>query len=723
MDYRHLIPSQIKDRFTFFIAYVCLMVALAEIGAALSRVNLGFSTLWPPSGLFISALVFSNNKTSDWRDVFLASAIANLVTDTIFHGSNLGITLCFIATNSASAFPAALIARRFISKTQTLNRLNEMLIFLSCGFLIQSPIAATIGLWLQSIFFDQEFTILRWFTWWSSNALGISCFGILSFSLLKWLSMVLTSGVRKEKELLAKRVMFDGRPGEFAAIWLMLLFSFVKVQSNFTAPVGLFVNNFLLFVMAYRFGIMHSNFALAMVCILRLTHAWESWIHMVPFMSAVLPFSNLNRLDSELVIIASVQTYLIERGVLVNLAAALFADLNRKQSELQDASDSRARLLARMSHEIRTPLGGMLGMVEAWAMKQNSSKHSQDLQMVLNSAEQLKRVIDDVLDFSKLSAGKMRVEVVRCNVRELFHELVSLHSGDADKKGLSLELKISDQFPDIIEIDPLRLRQIVNNLLANAIKFTRQGWVRMNVEDKYSWDSVPQMLRIEVEDSGIGISETSLQSLFQPFEQAGNETTRAYGGTGLGLAICRELCDLLGGKISVSSTRGVGTRFVVEIPYAPSDEVIEHQRESFLKTEDAPKFATAQDKGISVLVVEDDPINQIVATRFLEAEGYEVIAVDNGSRALELLQDQPGKFALVLMDYFMPKMDGCEVTRRFRASEREFGEFKHLPIVGLTASILDSDHQRCREAGMDDVLLKPLERKNLRALLNKYLAA
>ncbi|NBW80901.1 response regulator [bacterium] len=722
MDVQHLIPIQRRGRLVFFGFFVCLMITMAEIGTSMSRLNLGFSTLWPPSGLFFSALVFSKNKRSDWRDIFLASALANFITDSLIHGSSVGTTLCFIVSNSVSAGFASLVARKFISEPRTINRLKEMFIFISCGLLVHSPIAATLGLWLQSIFFSRNFSFLKWGAWWSANALGITCFGVLSLSLLKLFSELLIFKVSKEKKMSPHWLLFDGRPGELILIWMAFLLLLAFVQYNIAAPIGLVLNNMLLFLWAFRFGIVHTSIAMAFACVLRLSHVWSSWMYMSPFINIFMPGPMENMLDAQIGAIASVQIYLIERGVLINLAAALFADLKSQRKALQDASDARERLVARMSHEIRTPLGGMLGMVEAWAMKENSPQRSQDLRMILNSAEQLKRVIDDVLDYSKLTAGKMRTEEVRCNIRELFHELVSLHAADASKKELSLELQFSNQLPAQIMLDSLRLRQIVNNLLANAVKFTPAGGVKVWVESRSAWDTMSPLLQIVVEDSGIGISPSAIKGLFEPFEQAGNETTRAYGGTGLGLTICRELSELLGGRISVESTRGVGTRFLVEIPFSAVDEAKIPEQAPVQKIDDSLSPARKK-SGIVVLVVEDDPINQIVATRFLEAEGCEVFAVDSGSRALEILHDKPEKFSLVLMDYFMPLMDGCEVTRRYRTSEHDLSSERHLPIVGLTASILDSDHQRCRDAGMDDVLLKPLERKNLRALLKKYFAA
>ena len=294
-----------------------------------------------------------------------------------------------------------------------------------------------------------------------------------------------------------------------------------------------------------------------------------------------------------------------------------------------------------------------------------------------------------------------------------------MHSGDSQRKGISLELNVSEKIQDEIFIDSHRLRQILNNLVANAIKFTARGFVRVSAHTGLPHDMELPILRVTVEDSGIGISQSAMKNLFQPFEQIGTETTRAYGGTGLGLAICRELTELLGGRIEVESTLGVGSRFTVHLPFSHVSEGQPRKPKNGLLSP-LSSVLKAQSKN-QILVVEDDPISQVVATRFVEAEGFSVRVANNGPQALEILEQHGGEFALVLMDYFMPAMDGCEVTRRFRSSEKTNVGASHLPIVGLTASVLAVDHERCRQSGMDDVLLKPLEREKLRTTLLKLI--
>lgn len=706
-------------RVAVLVFFCALMVALAELGAALTRGDLGFSTVWPPCGLYFLALTFAPNIKRDWTSLFLAAAIANFISDWLIHEASLLVTLCFIASNSASAMCAAAVARKFHSISSSSTRLRETAALMACGLLIQAPIAATFGLWFQNLFWNQNLNWLKWVAWWSSNAIGISCFGSISFYLLQQITTPFFSKTSAANRLYNYWDVLDGSRSELAGLWIAFIALASILLFELMPPWGLFLLNVLPMIWAFRFGILQSSLVLAVGSIVLIYHSIANWGYLSPFSGMLLfnPPSSPELLKISTVV--SVQLFLIERAVVVNFAAALFTDLHLKQRALVEAAESRERLMARMSHEIRTPLSGVLGLIEAWAIKEKSEQRAHDLQLILNSGSQLKRVIDDVLDYSKLSAKKLIIEPVQCQLRDLFSEIISLHLGDSQRKGISLELNISENIQDAVNIDSLRLRQILNNLIANAIKFTAKGFVRVSAHTGLPHERELPILRVTVEDSGIGISQSAMKNLFQPFEQIGKETTRAYGGTGLGLAICRELTELLGGRIDVESTSGVGSRFTVHLPFAHITEgaPIEPKKEqpsplsSILKTT----------KKNQILVVEDDPISQVVATRFIEAEGFSVRVANNGPQALEILEQRGGEFALVLMDYFMPAMDGCEVTRRFRSIEKKDTPGSHLPIVGLTASVLAVDHERCRQSGMDEVLLKPIEREKLRATLLKLI--
>ncbi|MEN9529161.1 MAG: hypothetical protein RI932_1034 [Pseudomonadota bacterium] len=709
------------NRLIFSSIFCFLMVLLAELGTALSHGDLGFSTLWPPCGLFFLSLTFAPTIRKDWLSLILAAAISNLISDWYIHGYALNVTLSFIAGNTLSAMSSACVARRLILGRGSTENLATMFALMFCGLLIHAPLVATFGLLFQDIFGNKPWTWLRWVAWWSSNAIGISCFGTISFFALNTLHQIISKQKRNVFPMLNNWNIVRGSTKELISIWSAFFAMNFLLLIEFIPPWGIFLINALLLVWTFRFGIIHSSIVLSVAAILRIYQTNSDWEYLRPFSGILFLAPPTETETLKAVTIVSVQMFIIERTFIANMASALFTDLHLKQDALVAAANSRERLMARMSHEIRTPLSGVLGLIEAWALQQKSKQRMHDLQLILNSATQLKRVIDDVLDFSKLSAGKMTTEAVRCNLREIFSEIISLHSSDAHKKGLSLELSINEHLPDEVEIDSLRLRQIVNNLVANAVKFTLKGFVRISVKSGLPHDVNQQILRITVEDSGIGISPSAMDKLFQPFEQLGSDTTRAYGGTGLGLAICRELTELLGGRIEAESKLGVGTSFLVHLPYTQVKEYESYKRENRVE-----KFETAMPsarKQKQILIVEDDPINQIVATRFIEAEGYKAKVVENGMRALEELEKHGDEFDLVFMDYFMPVMDGCEVTKRFRSQEQASKPSKHLPIIGLTASVLAVDHLRCRQAGMDDVLLKPIERNALREVISKHSAA
>lgn len=712
------------------ILFCSLMIGLAELGRVLSIPGLGFSTVWPPCGLFFMALVCAPNIKKDWPSLIAAAAAANLISDFLMHGSTLVVTSCFIVSNSLSATSAAVVARRLMGRAASIHRLRDMLILQGCGLLIQSPIAATFGLSLQTLFWDAHWTQLKWVAWWSSNAIGISCFGIITFYTLQQAAAALDSLGRSDatRRIAAPEpfswIQLGGTRRELAVLWGAFITISCLVYLEIIPPWGVFVTNMLSLMWAFRFGIIHSSLLLAVSSVVRISHTASNWEYMIPFSKILFLEPSTSTESLESITIASVQLLIIEWALIVNFASALITELHEKQLALSEAAHSRERLLARMSHEIRTPLSGVLGLVEAWAIKEKVQQRAFDLQIILNSAAQLKRVIDDVLDFSKLSAGKMKVYPGPCHLHELFSEIVSLHTSEAHSKGIQLALQIAENLPQRVIIDSLRLRQIINNLVGNALKFSDKGCVTISVDTVTADKEPTPMLRIVVEDGGIGMEPAAMTHLFQPFEQLGGETTRAHGGTGLGLAICRELAELLGGRINVTSRIGVGTRFSVELPFAACDAAA------------SPKHAEHSPGGrhtpllrpnqrAKILVAEDDPVNQLVVRRFLEAEGYTVKVVASGAQALDVLGEHAPEYSMVLMDYFMPAMDGCEVTRRFRESESAHAAEgrEHLPIVGLTASVLETDHQRCREAGMDDVLLKPIERDALRATLMKYAAA
>lgn len=688
------------------------MLVFSELGFVLSPGNLGFSTIWPPCGLLFAALVFSGNLQVKWTTLLLTSAASNLISDGIIHDADLSVIVGFILVNSFSSICAAIVLRQLLKKQNSLFSPIPMVLFLASGLLIQAPIAATSGLWFQRLLTGENWTWFKWLAWWSGNSLGISCFGPLSLIFLQtFQSKTSQSSVKEYWSLL------PGSLNELIFYWTILFVFALLIEWSFIAAWGNFILNSIVLIFSARFGVFHASFSLTVTSVFRIFLVVSNWKSLMPFAEMLL-FEPLK--DSSLLqiyTIVSVQLFIVERATINNIVIALFAEMFQTSSALKESADSRSRLMARMSHEIRTPLSGVLGLIQAWAAKEESAERAEDLGRILKSASQLKRVIDDVLDFSKISAGKMSINPTLCHLKHSMEEVLALHRKNAEAKSVALELKIADDSDEFIEIDIDRMNQILNNLLSNALKFTKSGSIQVSVRTKHPHEGSAPYVQIVLEDTGIGISAEAMKKLFLPFEQVGGESTRVYGGTGLGLAICRELAELMGGSIEALSREGVGSRFTVKLPFKTVNPA--HQpEERNLELREHSSHPPA-DRG-QILVVEDDPINQVVARRLLEIEGFTVRVMDDAAEALEVLKHSSNDFKMVFMDYYMPHMDGCEVTQKFRVFEKEHCNSKcRIPIIGITASVVSSDHQRCLDSGMDDILVKPVDRRALREVIKK----
>ena len=334
------------------------------------------------------------------------------------------------------------------------------------------------------------------------------------------------------------------------------------------------------------------------------------------------------------------------------------------------------------------------------------------------SADGLLRIIDDVLDFSKIEAGKLVIETLDFRLRETLDGVIGLLGPRALGQGIELRLEVADAVPRWLQGDPTRLRQVLLNLVGNAIKFTAEGHVALSVEPgRGSGDELE--IRFVVRDTGVGISPEVQQTLFSPFTQADSSTTRRYGGTGLGLAISQRIVAQLGGEIEVESLPGEGSTFTATLPFtrsrAPTAGASSHDRAAATSGEQ-PVAGAQRRRGYRVLVAEDDEINRLVVLRVLGDLGFRAEAVGNGRDVLAALERAP--FDLVLMDCQMPVLDGYQTTRRIRRGE---GDGRHLPIVAVTAHALKGERERCLAAGMDDYVSKPFTEEGLAAVLDRWL--
>jgi CheY-like chemotaxis protein len=368
--------------------------------------------------------------------------------------------------------------------------------------------------------------------------------------------------------------------------------------------------------------------------------------------------------------------------------------LERARSEAETANQAKSAFLAMMSHELRTPMNGVLGMAHALKLSDLDARQVEQVDILLASGQGLMAILGDILDISKIEAGRMDIETIPVDLPALCRSTVDLWSNAASTKGVMLTCEIDPATPAWVSGDPTRLRQVMSNLVSNALKFTDRGRVALELRSLPGAPDGQVRLQLSISDTGVGLTEAQMSKLFQPFTQAEASTTRRYGGTGLGLNICRRLVEMMGGEIGVDSRPGEGSTFHVTLvlPLAAAAEM----------EDERPEIDGVA--GLRLLVVDDNPTNRLVASAILGAAGAKIETANDGVDGLEALRR--ADYDAVLMDIHMPRLDGAGALAAIRAGEAGRSD---VPVIALTADAMQEEIQRLSGLGFDAVQPKPIQ--------------
>jgi len=421
-----------------------------------------------------------------------------------------------------------------------------------------------------------------------------------------------------------------------------------------------------------------------------------------------------------------------ELGLIGQTLDHLTQTLNAREQSLkqallkaQDASIAKSQFLASMSHEIRTPMNGVIGMLHLLNQETLNEKQQHYTQVAKSSADSLLTLINDILDVSKIEAGKLDIEIIDFDIHQLFSDLTTTMSHRIQNKEVELVLDIQEVKEKMVQGDPGRLQQILTNLLSNAIKFTQQGKITIRaslatLNNSTSNEHNDFQLHCDVIDTGIGIASDKLSQLFDSFTQADSSTTRKYGGTGLGLSIAKQLCQLMAGDINVSSELGRGSQFSFSIKLGRSNApaLVNPSRE--MNNSISNQQQLEQYKNQNILLVEDNTINQLVALSMLKNLGLDAEVTENGEEAIAKLKEFGDQYySIILMDCQMPIMDGFMATQNIRKGDAG-DDYRNIPIIAMTANAMQGDREECIDAGMSDYLTKPIDEKLLADCLVRH---
>ncbi len=461
-------------------------------------------------------------------------------------------------------------------------------------------------------------------------------------------------------------------------------------------------------------SIMHENKKTKHIPVIFLSAIYRKSMHIVRGIESgavdfILKPINDDVLRGKVKIFLELYEQKLEREKLIQQLEVTRERLEVEKAKAENATRAKSLFLASMSHEIRTPLNGIVGMIDILKYTKDPEKLDEYLEIIEISADSLLNIINDILDFSKIESNQIELETITFNVRNEMKNVIKLMSLSASAKGLELSLQITDDVPELVSGDSVRFKQIIVNLISNAIKFTEHGSVEVSLSLKESMQKTVTLL-CKVNDTGIGIDDEGKKRLFKEFSQSEKSTTRKFGGTGLGLAISKKLTNLMNGEIGVNSAPGKGSEFWFTV-------VLGQVALSPNQKKDIKSSFKSPGKSLNVLLVDDNAINRKVAMFSLQKLGHSVQSAENGQEAVDKFKS--GEFDVVLMDIQMPVMDGYDATREIRDHEAGENIQKSVKIIAMTANAEKGEMDKCIEIGMDDYLGKPFNLEALQKVLNK----